>query len=120
MNIKDLSEYVYSATVSNGFEIIIYSSISVHTDKARAKGGDAIRLKLYHESVSDPVSSEQKTLRTENWAVNLQKKIENTVRRSNEAVSCSECGGYLIERKWKNGEFLGCINYPQCENSMDT
>ena len=120
MTINDLSEYVYSATLSNGFEIIIYSSISIKTDKARAKDGDAIRLKFHHESVSESVSSEPKTLRTENWAVNLQKKVENTVRKSNEAVSCSECSGYLIEREWEGGKFLGCINYPQCENSMDT
>ena len=119
MSGSNLSEYVYSATVSNGFEIIIYSSISVHTDKARAKGNDAIRLKLYHESVRGSVGSEVKTLRTEKWAVNLQKKIENAVRKCDEALSCSECGRYLIERTSKNGEFLGCINFPQCSNSMN-
>lgn len=119
MTVENISEYVYSATLSKDFEIIVYSSISIHTNKARAKGGDAIRLKLHHESVPGPVSSEPKTLRTERWAVNLQKKIENAVRRCNEALSCCECGGYLIERASKNGEFLGCINFPQCKNSMN-
>ena len=27
---------------------------------------------------------------------------------------CPKCGGNLVERKGKYGNFLGCSNYPQC------
>jgi cytochrome c-type biogenesis protein CcmH/NrfF len=36
-----------------------------------------------------------------------QRKIENLV--------CPKCGGRLIERKGKYGQFLGCSNYPRCK-----
>ena len=32
-----------------------------------------------------------------------------------EAELCLECGGYMIERSGRYGEFLGCENYPNCE-----
>ena len=28
---------------------------------------------------------------------------------------CQKCGGKLVERKGKYGEFLGCSNYPRCK-----
>ncbi|HMN11902.1 MAG TPA: type I DNA topoisomerase [Bellilinea sp.] len=28
--------------------------------------------------------------------------------------SCPACGGDLVERKGKNGAFIGCMNYPDC------
>lgn len=27
---------------------------------------------------------------------------------------CPRCGGELVKRKGKNGEFIGCENFPQC------
>ena len=29
--------------------------------------------------------------------------------------SCPRCGGKLINKKGKYGEFLGCSNYPNCK-----
>ena len=29
--------------------------------------------------------------------------------------TCPECGGDLVKRKGKYGEFLGCSNYPECK-----
>jgi len=117
MAINDLSEYVYSASVENGFDIVIYSSVSTHTDKVRAKGSDAIHLKIHHEQSSGPVVSEPKTLRTENWDQNLRKKINNAIDKIQEARRCSKCGGYLIRREGEYGEFFGCTNYPECDNT---
>ena len=31
-----------------------------------------------------------------------------------ESSLCIKCNGYMIERKGKYGEFLGCRNYPKC------
>ncbi len=28
---------------------------------------------------------------------------------------CPECGGQLIKRTGKSGEFYGCRNFPQCK-----
>ncbi len=35
-----------------------------------------------------------------------------------ETELCIKCGGYMIERNGKYGEFLGCINYPKCNNTL--
>lgn len=119
MSADNLSEYVYSATISNGFEIVIFSSISVHTEKARAKGNDAIRTQLHHQSVPGRVGDEKKTLRTENWAKNLQQKIRNASERANSAIRCENCGKYLIRKDGTNGEFFGCIGFPKCDNNKN-
>jgi ssDNA-binding Zn-finger/Zn-ribbon topoisomerase 1 len=29
-------------------------------------------------------------------------------------TTCPKCGGKLVERKGKYGDFLGCYNYPKC------
>ena len=29
-------------------------------------------------------------------------------------IICRKCGGFLVMRKGKNGQFLGCTNYPDC------
>jgi len=30
---------------------------------------------------------------------------------------CKECNGYMIERKGKYGDFLGCSSYPKCTHT---
>ncbi len=35
-----------------------------------------------------------------------------------ETELCVECGGYMIERNGKYGEFLGCTNYPKCSHTL--
>jgi hypothetical protein len=120
MAVNDLSEYVYSASVQDGFDIVIYSSVSTHTNKVRAKGSDAIHLKIHHNKTSGPVLSEPKTLRTDNWDKNLRQKIENAVEKIEEARPCGECGDYLVRREGQYGEFFGCINYPECSNTEQT
>jgi hypothetical protein len=41
-------------------------------------------------------------------------KRENSIRENN----CPQCGGGLILRKGKFGDFLGCTNYPKCTNTI--
>ncbi len=31
---------------------------------------------------------------------------------------CIKCGGYMIEKNGKYGDFLGCENYPKCSNTL--
>lgn len=32
-------------------------------------------------------------------------------------TKCDKCSGFLVKRKSKTGEFLGCNNYPKCKNT---
>lgn len=34
-------------------------------------------------------------------------------------IPCPFCGGYMVKRISKKGEFLGCINYPYCKNTQE-
>jgi len=36
-------------------------------------------------------------------------------KENKEKEKCPQCGGDLIERRGKHGEFFGCSNYPRCE-----
>lgn len=42
-------------------------------------------------------------------------KTEYIEENANDAKKCPECGGNLILRKGKFGEFYGCSNYPNCK-----
>jgi len=35
------------------------------------------------------------------------------------APKCPNCGGALVKRKGKNGEFWGCANYPKCRATFN-
>ena len=45
--------------------------------------------------------------------------VNNIKKTLNEQPSdnriCPKCGGKLVERKGKYGDFLGCSNYPRCK-----
>ena len=40
--------------------------------------------------------------------------IKVGIKLNPEKILCSECGGFLIMRKGKFGDFYGCSNYPKC------
>ena len=107
-------EYIYSAPIANGFQLVLYSSVSTQTNEARAKGNDTIRLNLYHNTSSKPVRTATKTLRTDNWMVNLQSKVEELIAVATDSEPCTGCDGELIRKKGEYGEFIGCTNYPEC------
>jgi DNA helicase-4 len=33
-------------------------------------------------------------------------------------IKCNVCGGYMIKKKGRCGEFYWCTNYPYCENTL--
>lgn len=41
-----------------------------------------------------------------------QKRVESEVKVIN--MICPKCGGQLVNRKGKYGNFIGCSNYPRC------
>lgn len=36
-----------------------------------------------------------------------------------ETIECPECGGFMVKRSGKFGDFYGCTNYPICDNTYD-
>ncbi len=50
--------------------------------------------------------------------IRLAKK-ENEVIVSKEVNKCPNCGGALVERHGKFGNFLGCSNYPKCKYTQN-
>ena len=47
-----------------------------------------------------------------NHVNNIKKSLNE--KKSDDRI-CPKCGGRLIERKGKYGDFLGCSNYPRCK-----
>ena len=50
--------------------------------------------------------------------VEYAKKIKDN-QSVNVEEYCPKCGGKLIKRSGKYGDFLGCSNYPRCKYTRD-
>ena len=117
-------EYVYEnhdfMEDYNGIVLRVYSTIDERTDMARSKGADAIRLVVFNRHAMRPMGGRKKTLRIETYCKNLLEKINSIFDEYDRYVNeCSECGSWMVIREGKYGEFLGCTNYPKCENTED-
>lgn len=115
-------EYVYESRDlmpdERAIVLRIYSTIDKRTDRARGKGKDAIRTVIWHSSLSRPMGGRVKTLRIESWCKNLKKKIRSIMDEFDDySKQCPKCGGWMVIREGKYGEFLGCSNYPDCKNT---
>lgn len=60
-----------------------------------------------------------------NSSSNMEKHIEDIHKRSEEIRTkinnnvCPKCGGNLIVKAGKYGDFIGCVNYPKCNFSKN-
>lgn len=103
-----------------GVVLTCFSTIDRRTGKARSKGSDAIRLVAWSKHVDRPIHGREKTLRIETWCKNLTEKVEWYFYNTNEVITiCEECGGVMILRDGRFGEFYGCSNYPRCDHTED-
>lgn len=87
---------------------------------SRNSGEDAIRTVLWDHKHNAPAGGEKKTLRIQTWRSNLRPKIEDLVLnwRDYHNGECQECEqGIMVKREGSYGEFLGCSNYPRCQNT---
>ena len=107
-------EIIYRIPLYHDLAVWVYSTISPKTGESREKGEDAIRTVLMYKN-SKAVMKESKTLRTTNWAKNLQDKIEDLTKRATE-YRCP-WGHPLVKRKGKGGKgsFYGCAAFPDCK-----
>jgi ribulose bisphosphate carboxylase small subunit len=71
---------------------------------------DSVKEKVYAKLISLNIDSkENRRAHVESIHSNLAEK-RNKVKKD----ICPKCGGILVERKGKYGQFKGCSNYPKC------
>ena len=71
----------------------------------------AKRPRVFDDAAFDAIAAKLELLaRTEEKAA---EHIE-TVRDIQDGIVCPYCGGQLVKRSGKYGEFTGCSNYPKC------
>lgn len=96
----------------------IYSTIDDRREVARSKGDDAIRTVIFDKNINRPVGGRTKTLRITTYCKNLKEKIRDIIQEAEDFVEiCDECGDMMVIREGQYGEFYGCRNYPDCENT---
>ena len=107
-------EWVYEVPVNRDLSIWIYSTLKARGGVSRGSGTDAIRTVLMYQKTR-MIMSETKTLRTKNWALNLEKRIEALLQRTTKHT-CPD-GHPVVRRRGKGGKgwFYGCALYPDCK-----
>lgn len=121
VNIPGTSEMVFEREIpKNDFAVRIYSTITPNSGVSREVGKDAIRIQLFNKKKERPIKSEGRVNRTGTE----DGVMERTRQRARDAWAWATkkehqcgCGGLMTKRKGKNGEFLGCSNYPDCKNT---
>jgi hypothetical protein len=106
-------EIIYRIPLKNDLSIWVYSTINPKSGMSRERGADAIRMVLMYKNTK-AVMKESKTLRTSNWAKNLEDKIKDLTEKTTE-YRCP-WGHPLIKRSGRGGKgsFYGCANFPDC------
>lgn len=87
---------------------------------SRAVGEDAIRVILFMRSSDGNIiklGGSKRVHRVQNWKKNLQSRIDSWIDFMPKC-KCSQCGSPMLPRTGKNGNFLGCSEYPKCKNTM--
>jgi len=108
--------YVKSDEFPNNIVVRVCSSINTYNDISRGTGEDSIKVMLWNVEHDKPAAGREYTKRIESWKSNLKPKLRNCIEDWNEMVTmCSNCSIPLIIRSGKFGKFLGCSNYPDCE-----
>lgn len=130
------SEAYYECTLreSNAGSLIIkvYTSVAADRNKARNVGEDAIRIAVIwndKDGWSKPIGEKPKRIyRAGSANSTAEDVIKRAFVRSKEValkamltLNCNQCGRPMVERKGKNGNFLGCIGFSKkvCNNTRN-
>lgn len=96
----------------------VFSTVDERSGKARDKGSDAIRTVVWDKNLDHPVGGRTKTLRIKTWRKNLNNKIDDLMASQSDYVQrCPQCNDFMVIRSGKYGDFWGCRNYPDCEET---
>lgn len=116
VSISGVTEKVWDHPITGTkYNIRVFSTIQ--NGKSRKCGQDAIRVTLFDMEKNRPVAVEKKVLRTQSALVNMKERARELWRyvRLGDNI-CPDCGGLLVPRKGKYGEFYGCSNFPACHH----
>lgn len=116
---RDTREEVYDLPLpADRLSIRVFSSIDSRTGVSRACGADAIRCVVWNHDIEEPVGGRVRTHRISTWKENLSDKITSLYSQWRKYDQrCPDCGGCLVLRDGKHGEFHGCVNYPSCDHT---
>ncbi len=104
-------EKIYMVKINDKY-VKVFSSLV--DGVSREVGTDAIRVLAWDKPSKRPImSSEKRVNRTDNWAENLKKKINEVISKQVDFPTCliPGCGGKIVPIKYKGKEFNGCTNY---------
>lgn len=123
VDVENTHELVYETEwflfLTDNITLRVFSTIDENSGQARDKGSDAIRTVVWDHNVNRPVGGRTKTLRIKTWRKNLGGKIDDLMSDQTKYVQkCPECGDFMVIRDGKYGEFYGCSNYPECEETV--
>ena len=118
ISIKGTYERVWKFKINDRFDIRVYSTIKINSDKCRENGTDAIRCLVYDNVSEKILRLERRVHRTISALINVRlrcRELYKYVKKN----PCS-CGGVLIERiSGTNHHFKGCSNFPVCTNNKN-
>lgn len=67
------------------------------------------------QSVADAISAASARSRGEMGShINYARETSRNVSREIRQGICPRCGGQLVVKRGEKGEFVGCVNYPEC------
>ena len=112
LNIDETKIYNIVCISSNGKLIIEHDGELVRLNNLIDK------IKSYDKEVINNISDIVNNIDNNNITDNNSKKehiknIENVIDK--DLNKCPKCGGVLIRRNGKYGDFIGCSNYPKCK-----
>jgi hypothetical protein len=111
-------------------EVKVFTTLSAGASEVRECGADAIRVipgALIDETFK-PLSGGVKVLRTAPrgehrarvafFLGRLKGIIRQAYKEAGSARACPVCGSVMVERKGRNGAFLGCSGFPGCRHTQ--
>lgn len=118
-----VGEYVYYLEKQEFPESIVVrvcSTVNTYNDESRGTGEDSIKVMLWHTEQSRPAAGREYTQRIDTWKKNLKPKVLNCLSDWRDMLTfCPDCSVSMVIRTGKYGKFLGCPNYPDCEEKKD-
>lgn len=118
------NELVYSiSTKLSTVKLIVYSSISKTSSKARKSGKDAIRLVLIDKVSDKPCGEKEGRINRvgesfDSIMERLKKRIYDIINEINLTL-CPSCKSVMTLREGKFGKFYGCLSYPKCKTIVN-
>lgn len=116
----EIQEYCYLIILNNEYGLKLYSSVDRRTNNSRGYAEDAIRIvPVKIESLRPIRPPFSRINRGKNWRENFSKRISEILISLGNKNKCEKCRGKMILKKNRkeNINFLGCSNWPSCNNS---